>query len=599
MISLFEIKTETFDFLTSIYVRNTISFLSKAAAITKKIYGNNSKEYARIIGKIGTLNNTSQHYSQAIPFLHLCLDIYEDLEKTNEKFYTDCLINLGIAYSEILDYDNAIKYLYKALELERLRFGIFSDTYQRCLNYVINIYETYKNKREGYSRKQSKHRSNSDFSAIDNELSKLYIDSCQISKRNYGLAHPNFLENVVKLKGVSSFNIVEPYYREISEFLHKNDDFKSGKFDESSLMYIDVLFKDNPDLKKIDKDIAEQMDKDLAALNSVSGDMLGAMGSGDDIVSKNREDIKDYSLAKYDELLESSQEPGIKEPKLINGLADDIYDNDFKSQIKCSLFSVHEASPGDDILIQVFTHGLEKSEEAIKLAKEFDMDASLRQSKTFDNYVKKDATLTFELEIKDIPIEDPIQHLKWKGVTDSVQFMVSVPDTYSKQGLIGKVRVALDNIPIGHFCFKINISVQAGQKKEIDQSNFFPMKNYRYAFISYASKDRAEVLRRVQMLDLLKIRYFQDILSLNPGDRWGKEILNQIDLADVFFLFWSSAARDSEWVMKEVEYAINKKNSNDDNPPEIYPVILESSPVIEPPESLKHLHFNDKIVYFI
>jgi hypothetical protein len=212
--------------------------------------------------------------------------------------------------------------------------------------------------------------------------------------------------------------------------------------------------------------------------------------------------------------------------------------------------------------------------------------------------VRKDAILTFELEIKDITSEDPIQHLKWKGVTDSVQFIVTIPDAYSKQSLIGKVRVALENVPIGHFCFKINISVLAGQKKDIGQSNFSPMKNYRYAFISYASKDRAEVLRRVQMLDLMKIRYFQDLLSLNPGDHWGKELFRQIDIADVFFLFWSSAARDSEWVMKEVEYAISKKKGKDDNPPEIYPVILESI-FVEPPDSLKHLHFNDKIVYFI
>jgi hypothetical protein len=311
------------------------------------------------------------------------------------------------------------------------------------------------------------------------------------------------------------------------------------------------------------------------------------------------------ALSKFDELLDSAQKSDLEKPKLevekpilINGLANNLYDNDLKSQIKCSLFSVHEASPGDDILIQVFTHYLDKTQEAFKLAKEFDTDASLRQSKTLDADVRKESILTFELEINDISIKDTIQQLKWKGVTESVQFIVTIPDSYSKQGLIGKIRVSLDNVPIGHFCFKIGISVLSVQKTDIGQSNFPPMKNYRYAFISYASKDRAEVLRRVQMLDIMKIRYFQDLLSLNPGDQWGKELFRQIDNADVFFLFWSSAARDSEWVLKEVEYAINKKKGNDNNPPEIYPVILEST-FVEPPDNLKHLHFNDKIVYFI
>jgi hypothetical protein len=44
-------------------------------------------------------------------------------------------------------------------------------------------------------------------------------------------------------------------------------------------------------------------------------------------------------------------------------------------------------------------------------------------------------------------------------------------------------------------------------------------KLYQYAFVSYASKDRREVLKRVQMLEVLKTKFFQDILSLDPGDR--------------------------------------------------------------------------------
>ena len=44
-------------------------------------------------------------------------------------------------------------------------------------------------------------------------------------------------------------------------------------------------------------------------------------------------------------------------------------------------------------------------------------------------------------------------------------------------------------------------------------------RRYHFAFISYASKDRDEVLRRVQLLASVGIDYFQDLLSLEPGDR--------------------------------------------------------------------------------
>jgi len=606
--SWFEFKTGNSDFSKSVFLRMAISFFSKVAAITKKLFGNNSNEFARIISIIGFLNNTSQNFSRAIPFHHLSLDIYEDLERTNGKSYADCLINLGIAYNKILDFNNAAKYFYKALESERLRSGNVSRKYVRCLNYIINVYYSFINEKNELFKTQSS--TNPDFSVIDNELTKLCIEKCEISKHKYGFKNPKkiekYLESLFELEIMGSSRIAEPYYREIYEFLQKIDDSKSKRFNHvKNLIEERLEFEDDQFFKKYDENIAGRTNKKLTTLNNVYGNMSEAMNPRDDTVSKNGKEIKDNPLAKYDELPESAQESGlekpileIEKPALINGLANNIYDNNKKSQIKCSLFSVNEASPGDDILIQVFTHYLEKTEEASKLAKDYDMGASLRQSKTFDTDVRKDTTFTFELEIKDITVEDPIQHLKWKGVTDSVQFIVTIPDSYSRQSLIGKVRVALENVPIGHFCFKVSISVLAGQKKDIGQSNFSPMKNYRYAFISYASKDRAEVLRRVQMLDLMKIRYFQDLLSLNPGDQWGKELFKQIDIADVFFLFWSTSARDSEWVLKEVEYAVSKKKGNDDNPPEIYPVILEST-FVDPPDSLKHLHFNDKIVYFI
>jgi hypothetical protein len=152
-------------------------------------------------------------------------------------------------------------------------------------------------------------------------------------------------------------------------------------------------------------------------------------------------------------------------------------------------------------------------------------------------------------------------------------------------------------VPVGHFCFKIGLSPKTVSKGN-NSPELTPMKNYRYAFISYASGDRAEVMRRVQMLDMLKIRYFQDVLNLSPGDRWDKELYKHIELADVFFLFWSSAARDSEWVLKEVDYAMNRQKEQYELP-EIYPVILEGPPIVEPPEKLKHLHFNDRILYFM
>jgi hypothetical protein len=62
-------------------------------------------------------------------------------------------------------------------------------------------------------------------------------------------------------------------------------------------------------------------------------------------------------------------------------------------------------------------------------------------------------------------------------------------------------------------------------------------------FVSYASQDRAEVLERVQMALQLGKRVFQDVLNLDPGDRWEQKLYLHIDESDAVLLFWSSSAK--------------------------------------------------------
>lgn len=67
----------------------------------------------------------------------------------------------------------------------------------------------------------------------------------------------------------------------------------------------------------------------------------------------------------------------------------------------------------------------------------------------------------------------------------------------------------------------------------------------------------------------------------------------------MFFLFWSTAAKGSEYVMQEVRYAIQRQGADEYADPEIVPVIIEGPPPVPPPPELQHLHFNDQIMYFM
>ena len=122
-------------------------------------------------------------------------------------------------------------------------------------------------------------------------------------------------------------------------------------------------------------------------------------------------------------------------------------------------------------------------------------------------------------------------------------------------------------------------------------------RRYEHAFLSYASADRKEVLKRAQVLQAAGISFFQDVLKLDPGVRWEREIYKNIDKCDLFLLFWSPAAKDLQWVIKEAEYALRRRGEGDI--PDIVPVILQSPPPLPPPAGLAAIHIDDRIHYMI
>ncbi len=76
-------------------------------------------------------------------------------------------------------------------------------------------------------------------------------------------------------------------------------------------------------------------------------------------------------------------------------------------------------------------------------------------------------------------------------------------------------------------------------------------------------------------------------------------IRRYIDESDVFFLFWSRAAKASQEVEKEWTYALERSRHDRHGRPRLKPIPIEGPPVVEPPPALSHLHFDDRYRYFI
>lgn len=276
-------------------------------------------------------------------------------------------------------------------------------------------------------------------------------------------------------------------------------------------------------------------------------------------------------------------------------------EEDEGDEVTCSVFSPREASPGDTFLVQIFAHLAAQADQLAALAKQSDERAEARGAKKLERTVERGTELTVTLVMPGFEIDQPSQSFVWDGEINLVAFGVTVPESRKPGSVVCTVNVCQSTVPIGHLKFVFRITAAGAQPlpEQTEPVRAGDFVRYRQAFISYASKDRAEVLRRVQMLDLVKLKYFQDLLDIEPGQQWEPLIYRYIDESDVFFLFWSQAAKESDWVEKEVRHALGKKGDNYHAPPEIVPVIIEGPPPVAPPSYLAAVHFNDKFLYFI
>lgn len=206
------------------------------------------------------------------------------------------------------------------------------------------------------------------------------------------------------------------------------------------------------------------------------------------------------------------------------------------------------------------------------------------------------SALVIELRMGGLGVREPVQRLVWLGMTESVGFAVEVPRQPAGATVVGTVSVHCEGIPVGDVTFKLQVGAPP-DVQGLSRSAAAEARRFEHAFLSYAAEDRAKVLESVKIVRALGMRFFQDVLSLDPGERWEQRLYTELDSSDVLLLFWSRAAKESEWVRKEVGYALARNGGNDDAPPAIRPILIEGPPVETPWKDLSALHWDDRLLH--
>lgn len=265
--------------------------------------------------------------------------------------------------------------------------------------------------------------------------------------------------------------------------------------------------------------------------------------------------------------------------------------------VDVSVFGPQTVRAGRGCLVQVFMHTLDQGPAAAALAKETDPASGRRGVKTLATEIARGTRVQVIFEGRGLSADEAMQELIWRGEPDACQFTVGAPADAAGKTFYPRILVLVNSVPVGAVTFALPATADAPAQSTVIRGD--EARRYSYAFLSYSSRDRAEVLKRAQGLRAARIDFFQDLLSLEPGDEWAPRLNQEIDRCDLFLLFWSSHAKQSQWVMKEVEYALARRKSSSGGIPDITPVIIEGPPPPSPPDSLKDIHFNDALIYVL
>ena len=262
--------------------------------------------------------------------------------------------------------------------------------------------------------------------------------------------------------------------------------------------------------------------------------------------------------------------------------------------VECSAFSPSGVQSGQTFKIQVALH-LPQDEDAVTTqALAADPSADLAAGAMLTRALEREQKVEIHLEVPGTTrAESGPREVVWRGTPLLEAFDLTVAAD-APERLRASVRLYVDDMPYGAVKWSIKHMTETPDLGPTSAK----LKPYRKIFVSYSSRDRTEVLKRVQVIDVSKDEFFMDLLDLNAGERWEKELYRNISSCDAFYIFWSKNAQKSEWVLKELEFACGLQQNHTDDLPDIVPIILEVPPPL-PPDFVSDIHFNSNIAYII
>lgn len=252
-----------------------------------------------------------------------------------------------------------------------------------------------------------------------------------------------------------------------------------------------------------------------------------------------------------------------------------------------SVLSPERCEPGKyaEVSVYMYTKSQRKIvERAIRQAQE-----AVRETQKSGFAVARGSMITVELHSDDVEIKDSVDSRTWTGDCALFDFQFFMPENYAKKQAAFTCYVSVNGLQITRLFFTVDVRAQKRTPVKVKRSD------NKSAFVSYSHRDSERVIAQLVAIQEIapKMKFWLDNQSLSAGDVWRTEIERAINKTDVFLLFWSLSAKQSEEVRKEWTYALKKRGLR-----HISPVPLDPPDICPPPKELEELHFGDSSFYY-
>jgi hypothetical protein len=222
------------------------------------------------------------------------------------------------------------------------------------------------------------------------------------------------------------------------------------------------------------------------------------------------------------------------------------------------------------------------------LSKEIEQYQDLRQDSALP--IPREGELTFVPEMTGVEFNPRQLSLQWQESVHRCEFRFRASQELDGKVARGRISIFLGSIIVAQVALTFRVNSQESQPvKDAMEPVRAPV--YRKIFASYSHKDVAVVEEFERYARAIGDEYLRDFIHLRTGEVWDQRLLELIDRASVFQLFWSSNSIRSENVAREWCYALTLNRSNFVRPV-YWEEPLPNAPELGlPPDELRALHF--------